>query len=336
MRLRIAFLLTLTALLVAGCTAPKEAAVAPSLPAVGADEVTPQSVTGSTGAVGGSVKNSPPTFVSYSPDATIGENRGGFVVVLQGSVKDKNAEQDVASIAVASVGPAVLGGTHVVTSAEKNATGEPGEFGADGFKVWSATLGDGILNFKYRQAFPAFTPAGVYNFTATVKDLPGSAATSAAAVITLSSFSDITISPTPVGADGASLAGQNWGQWVAEAGDKNVEASNYIKLVNTGDVGNSRIVIDLASQFVGASDPAFVIPAGSKVQFAWFEDTTPATSAPSEGTFTWLPANTESSVTVQFSGKGNVIYVKYRITELPEILPPQPYGISFTVTELAA
>ncbi|HEX2022343.1 MAG TPA: hypothetical protein VHH36_06490 [Candidatus Thermoplasmatota archaeon] len=329
---------TLTVLVVAavlaGCTSSQESANV-QLPSDD-DAIGQQSVTGSTGSVGGSVKNSPPQVLSVAPSATTGENRGAFTVVFTGAVKDRNTERQIASIAVSSTSPAALGGTHAVTNADTAATAEPAAFGADGFKVWTGTANDGVLNFKAQVVFPAFTPAGAYVFTATVADKQGESASLAAAAVAITSFSDITVNPTPVDAAGVALPGANWGAWEAEGGAQNVAATNYVKLVNTGDAPNARVVVDFDPAFRGAQDANFTIPVASNVQFAWFEDATPATTAPSEGTFSFQPANADGAITVAFTGKGNVIYLTYRIVQMPDVLPIQSYGISYTVTELPA
>lgn len=342
MVLRIAVALTVLAVLAAGCTAPTESAAKPSAPAPsgeaqasGTDDVVrPESVSGSPGSVGGSVRNSPPTSESFAPSATTGENRGGFVVVFTGAFKDKNAEAQIANLSVTGVGPATVGASHAVTSAETKAETEPAAFGADGFKVWTGTKNDGVLLYKFQQAFPAFTAVGVYDFRAYAFDAPGASGVSESVLVTLTAFSDITIGPTPVSAAGEPLPGQNWGQWEAEAGAANVEATNYLKLVNTGDTPDARVVVDFAGQFVGADDPSFAIGTAGNVQFAWFEDASPAATAPSEGAYSFAAANADAAVTVQFSGRGNVIYLTYRIAALPDVLPVQSYGIAFTVTEL--
>lgn len=322
----------LASVLVAGCNAPANTAVQPTTSTPGG--ITQQSVSGSSGTVGGSVSNSAPTVQAFAQSATTGENRGGFVVVFSGSVKDKNTEAQIKNVSIAGIGPAVLASSHEITVAERAATTEPASFGGDGWKVWTGTVNDGVLNYQYQRTFPAFTPAGTYVFNLRVEDTPGQVGLSSALSVVLTAFSDITISPTPVSATGAALTGANWGEWTAEAGATNVASSNYLKLVNTGDVANSRVVIDFAPTFIGASDENFTIPVASNVQFAFFEDTSPSTTAPNEGTFSFLTANADGSVTVPFTAQNNVIYVTYRIVQLPEILPVQSYGISFTVTEL--
>ncbi len=323
-------------LVLAGCTspdAPGASVDAPKTPTVD-DSVTTESVSGSTGSVGGSVKNSAPTVPTFTPSATEGENRGSFVVIFTGTIRDANTEKQIKNISVTGTGPQTLSSSHEVMADEVNALTEPASFGGDGFKVWTGTKNDGILNFKYQQTFTAFIPAGAYTFKARGEDTPHAVGLSGSVVITITAFSDITISPTPVAANGSALPGQNWGQWEAEAGATNVASTNYIKLVNTGDTASARVVIDFADSFVGATDSNFTVGVANNVQFAFFEDTTPGTTAPNEGTYSYLAANADGTVTVQFSAKNNVIYVSYQIVQLPAILPVQAYGISYTVTEL--
>lgn len=322
--------LLLTAVL-AGCTAPEGSILDMEDDAADMD-ISPAGVTGTKGTVGGSVKNSPPTVQSFTTSATQGENRGDFTITLSGSVKDANTENQIANISVHGVGGVTIAANHVVTADERAAASAPASFGPDGFKVWTGTKNDGVLEFQYRYTFPAFTPAGPYVFTAHVADTPGSAATSAPVTVTLTRFSDITIDPTPVGADGGALPGQNWGQWEAEASAQNVASSNYIRLVNTGDTPASRVVIDFADAFVGAPDANFSIPVANNVQFAWAEAAPGA--APSSLTFDYAPANSEGTTTVTFTAQNNVIYVTYRIVQLPDVLPVQSYGIAYTVTDL--
>lgn len=320
-----AFALILVAsLLVAGCSAPASTV----------EDVSTQGVSGSPGNVGGSVTNAAPYVASFTQSATTGENRGAFNLVLSGQIRDNNTERDISNISIVGRGPVALGANHAVTPPERAQSNEPATFGADGFKVWDATRNDGLLDFRYQQAFAAFAPAGVYTFQVFASDAPGGLAASAPLTVTITSFADITIGATPVSAAGETLTGRNWGEWSAAPGATNVESTNYLKLVNTGDAASTRVVIDFASAFVGASDANFTIPANSNLQFAWCEDTTPATSAPNECSLAYGATSPDGTVTVSFSAKSNVVYVTYRIVQLPSLLPVQSYGISFTVTEL--
>ena len=332
MDLRIALaLLTTSALLLAGCTDS-----APGATPDAEDLVQPAAVSGGSGGGGGSVLNSAPSVRAFAADRTTGENDGSFAVVFSGTVFDPNTENQIESIRIASTGAGVLAASHALTGAERAATAEPAAFGADGWKVWTGdSPHDGLLHWKHRQSFAIFSAPGVYAFRLTVTDQPGESGVSSPVEVTLQRFNLINVGAAPVDADGNPLTGQNWGQWSAQAGATNVASTNYLKLVNDGDSPDARIVIDFTeSAFRGAEDANFTIPLDGNVQFAWFEDVTPALTAPAEGAFDFGATSANGATTVSFTGKGNVVYVAYRLAALPEVLPVQPYGATFTVTEL--
>lgn len=325
--------LVLVTLVLAGCTGSTPGATPEGAPS--GDTLTQQAVAGGAGGSGGAVANSPPSITAFTADRTGGDNDGSLVVVFSGTAFDPNTEMQVQRLRVSATGPVALGSTHEVTAADRIAATEPGEYGPDGWKVWSAAPRDGILQWKYRQAFPAFTPAGAYTFVANVTDAPGRSGLSAPVVVTLSAFSLIEVGGAPVDLQGLPLAGQTWGGWTAEAGAADVASVNYLKIVNGGDSPTAAVVVDFTeSAFAGVEDANFSVPIDGNLQFAWFEDATPALTAPAEGAFTFLPASPNGATTVAFTGKGNVIYVAYRIAKLPDVLPAQPYAAAFTVTEL--
>lgn len=325
--------LVLATLVLAGCTGSAPGALPEGI--AEDDTLTQQAVAGGAGGSGGAVANSPPAVTAFTADRTGGDNDGSLVVVFSGAAFDPNTEMQVARLRVSATGPAALGSTHEVTPAERLAGTEPAEFGPDGWKVWTAAPRDGVLQWKYRQAFPAFTPAGSYAFVANATDLPGRSGLSAPVVVTLRAFSLIEVGGAPVDLQGIPLAGQTWGGWTAEANATGVASANYLKIVNGGDASAAAVVVDFTeTAFQGAEDANFSVPIDGNLEFAWFEDTTPALTAPSEGAFTFLPAGPNGATTVTFSGKGNVIYVAYRIAKLPDVLPAQAYSAAFTVTEL--
>lgn len=179
-------------------------------------------------------------MTAFAPDVTTGENRGSFAVTFTGSVKDRNTERQISNISVLSEGAGILGADHVVTQEEMRAASEPEAYGTDGFKVWTGTANDGVLNFRYRQPFAALSTAGVYVFNVRVSDVAGTSATwGTPASITITSFSDITLSTDPVTAEGIQVPGANWGEWDAEAGDTNVESTNYLKLARASGPAHS-------------------------------------------------------------------------------------------------
>lgn len=170
---------------------------------------------------------------------------------------------------------------------------------------------------------------------ATATDAAGAQASSGPATVTLVPFSLISVAAAPVTADGTPVVGGAWGGWQAAPGAEQVTSTNYLKLTNDGDEAQTRVVIDFTeSAFAGVEDAEFRIPINKNVAFGWWEDTTPLASAPNEKSFEFLPASVDGSVTVSFTGKGNIIYVGYRIAEFPAVLPKQSYGAAFTVTEL--
>jgi hypothetical protein len=136
-----------------------------------------------------------------------------------------------------------------------------------------------------------------------------------------------------VNAAGSPLTGQSWGAWSAAPGATNVTSTNYLKLTNDGDRPNPSVVISFSSPaFTGATDANWTIPINGHIQFAWAEGA--PTSIPSALTFTYGATSPSGSVTVNFAAKGDVVFVIYRLTDLPAVLPKQSYGAAFTVTEL--
>lgn len=291
-------------------------------------------MTGGSGGGGGRVGNAAPTVPSMSADRAAGDNGGGFVVTFSGEIADPNAERDLASVKVTGTGPAPVGSAAYAIP-QNRPDAEPAEFDPTGYKVWDAQRNDGKLQFRYRQTFAAFTLAGSYDFVATATDKDGASGSGTPARIALASFSLISVGPAPIRLDGTQETGSAWGGWSAQPGATNVPATNYIMLTNNGDKPDVRVVVDFTeASFRGAEDGEHTIPIDRNVQFAWFEDTSPATTSPAEGTFDFQPASTDGSVTVSFAGKGNVAYVGYRLVQLPPLLAKQSYSASFTVTEL--
>lgn len=333
-------------LFIAGCTSPAADLQAPSapapgeVPAEGADTLSPQAVTGGAGGTGGRVKDKLPTFSTVSLDRTTGDNSGSTQVVLSGSVTDANAEDDISFVRAFLVGPSgsTMSVNHTVTPAERNATSEPAAYpaGTNACKVWTATANDGTLQYKCRLTVTAFLLNGAYTPYVSATNPTGVTATSAAgAVFTVTRFSLVTVASAPVNAAGIAQTGANWGEWDAFPGDANVVATNYIKITNDGDTPNAQLIIDFTeATFAGAQDAGYTVPIDGNIQFAAWEDTSPSTTSPSEGTFTFGTASNTGSVTVSFSGNGNVVYVAYRIVQLPAVLKAQSYGATFTVTEL--
>src|SRR5438552_438723 len=150
----------LATVVVAGCNSPAET-----------NTIGVQSVSGGSGGTGGTVSASAPAVQSFAADRGSGDNGGSFVTVFSGTIFSPNGERHLTGLTVAGTGPTTLTTTHVITGSEQTATSEPSSFGSDGFKVWDGGAAkDGVLNFKFQQSFPVWTPAGTYSFAATTKD----------------------------------------------------------------------------------------------------------------------------------------------------------------------
>lgn len=290
---------------------------------------------GTSGTSGGSVGNAAPAFRTFSGSLANADNSGTSLEIFTGTVFDANGEKDLrqATLRVAVTGPATYVSNHTVTMPESTALDEPASFGADGWKVWSATANDGVLNFKFRFTFPIGTTPGTYAIRPTVVPAGGSAVDGTADSTVVAVFSEISLSATPVLPSGAASASNSWGLWTATPGAANVESTNFVKLVNTGQKATASVVLDFTEAGFTGPDANFTIPINGNVQFAWAE-LPPDTTAPSAGTYGWLAPSADGSVTVTFTGLNKVIFVKYRIAALPEVLAAQSYGASYTATEV--
>jgi hypothetical protein len=313
------------AIVVAGCAAPQ-----------GAEPLDPSAVQGGQGQGGGNVTNAPPAWQAFTGSLSTADNSGSSIEVFTGRVLDPNGERDLVTLTIARSGVVSGNSSHTITPQEANIPGaEPAAFGADGFKVWTDQPNDGVLHVKYRYTFPLGTPPGTATFTPRVEDKAHPPVQGPSDSTTVTLFSLLTVAPDPVGPSGNAQPGAGWGQWSAAPGATNVEGTNFIKITNNGQVAGAQVVVDFTeAAFVGQADLNFTVPIASNVEFAWWEDKTPLVTAPNEGTFAWLPANSDGSVTVQFSGLGNIIYAKYRVKALPAVLDAQSYGASYTATEL--
>jgi hypothetical protein len=295
----------------------------------------PEAVTGTAPGAGGKVKNSAPTVEAIAPDAAAVENDGAQAIVLRGSVLDPNGEKDLATFVMRLTGAASSSSTRTIVNGDTAASTEPVSFPADGWKVWTGTASrDGRLWFAFRFAVAAFAPTGAYQWSLTATDSKsnvGAKQTSA----TVSNFSRIAVDPFPVYLNGTASSTTSWGEWSATPGDTNVTSATFLRIRNSGAKPDPQIALDFnEASFVGATDPSFAIPINGNVQFAAWEDTTPATSQPSEGSFTFLPLAGQGTAILTFNGRGNVMYVQYRLATLPAILGEQAYGASMTATEL--
>ncbi len=333
----IALISIMIATTLAGCTDSAPAAVDQGDMGTpdGATDLDVEGVKGSgPGTGGGKVSDVPPTVTAFAGSLTTADNSGTSFEVFTGTLRDANGEGDFkgAVVTVALTGARTGSFSHTVTSQEANTlVDEPADYDANGFKAWTGTKHDGILNIKFRYSYLIGTAPGTYTFTPSVTPSGGTAIAGAVDTTLVEVFSEITISPDPV--DGAGNAVQtNWGGWTAEPGSTGVASTNYLKLVNTGQKSDATVVIGFSdSQFRGA-DANFSIAINGNIAYDWVEVDSGVT--PSAATFSTGSTSADGSVAVTFSALNKVIFVKYRVIELPEVLARQSYGAAFTATEL--
>jgi hypothetical protein len=191
---------------------------------------------------------------------------------------------------------------------------------------------EGGLSFACRFYAPRGADAGVYAVVVEARGADGGVADSRPIDVEVAPVTEITIG-APADASGNVSSIPVWGGWAARPGATGVSAANYFRILNTGDDPATRAVIDLGTQgFVGQYDARFVIPTQNNVEFAWFE--VPPGAAPAGHVLAWHNGTGAASDTLAFTQKGGVIYVAYRIAQMPSILPAQPYVASVTVTEV--
>lgn len=278
---------------------------------------------------GGQVSNKLPTVESFSNSAsTVNE---GTRDVLAGQVRDRNGESDLVALRVTTTsGPSVTA-TRLVTATDLAATLEPGTFDANGWKVWNTLPRDGRLDFKYEFPYPV-AAAATYVWEAQVADQTGAYQTGPAARLTVAVVIRLTVSP-PVSLSGALDINPRWGGWTADPGQTLLESTNFLKVTNTGATANQAFVMDFVDTHLrGVINPDESILIDGNLQVAWWEDLTPATTAPSEGVFVFGPTSPTGSATLSFTATGSVIYLKYRLVAIPDPLLDQDYQSNYTVT----
>ncbi len=317
-------------LALAGCTGPSNGSNAFD------------AVKGGSGSGGGSVEEVNAQILSFTGDLVTADNSGSSVEVFTATLFDANGEKSMAGLElfIEIRGAGEGSSSRIITQPEAvKGDPQPVEFDAGGWKVWSDAQRDGKLTAAFRYVYPLGTPPGAYTITMSLKDEGIVVATSAPDATAVEVFSEIAVDPTPYKADGSPATGPggapaNWGEWTARPGATNVESLNYIKLTNTGQDASASVVIDFSAAAFSGADANYTIPLDGNIQFAFFEDTSPGTSAPNEGTYVYGGASADGSVTVTFTGLGNIIYVVYRVVEIPAVVAAQTYGAAFTATEL--
>ncbi len=260
---------------------------------------------------------------------------GGAGVIVRGLVLAPDPAH-LASVGVRAslAGAPDLVALHLVSNADRKRPQEPGSFDADGCRAWRA--GEGSLGFACRLVPPRGAPSGRYALVALASDDAGGSAVSDALPLGIAPLRLVQVAGAPVDADG-NATGVAWGGWAARPGARGVPAANYVRIVNAGDDDNATAIVDFGTGgFRGALDPRFSIPTVGNLEFAWWEAKGANAQAekPRHGQFTWHePTAGGASERVQFTSKGSVIFLVYRIKAMPDVLPVQAYGASYVVTE---
>jgi hypothetical protein len=275
---------------------------------------------------GGTVENVAPTVETFT-------NRGtalneGSTDVFRGTVRDANGETDLVAIRVATVsGPSVTLARNL-TANDLNQTAEPASF-TGGWKVWNPTPEDGVIAFSVQHTYPVGA-VNQYTWAASARD-EGNFTSGPANTITVQIRFRITVTPGVVLQSGSTVLDQRWGGWSARPGDTNIESTSYVKVTNTGVNASQTFTLDFTdTAFAGTN--AATVPIDGNIQFAAWEDTTPDSTSPEEGIFTYGSTSATGSATFSYSAVDNVILVKYRLVALPAVVPDQTYTAAFTVT----
>lgn len=284
---------------------------------------------------GGSVSNVAPQVSATSCSATSLDNSGKHSQFFAGNISDANGESDMAAglVEIVISGPVSETLSYTIKTAETSRGSEPSAWGGQGWKVWSgeqAQDGDGILEYKARYQVRTGLPAGTYTVTPRFTPSGGETVVGAVCRFGVSTHTEIDVASEPVGEDGNPL-GQNWGMWNATPGQRNVNSTNYIRLRNIGQDPTQEVIVDFSdASLVGRDDARHSIPLNGNIQFAVCEVESVAIP-PSACTFDWGATSTTSSLTASFTGLDKVIYVSYRVLEVPAVLRAQGYGAAYTV-----
>ncbi len=313
------------------------------------------------GSGGGRISNSPPEFRSITMTSDTADNDGSSVVIVTMEMFDANGEVEFSE---ADMEMALSGARNEVFTGKMPTenflrTSEPSLYDLNGWKFWnSGEQLDGLVTGKFRYVIPEGTPPGELYFTPTVDQtvegggdgatglLGGSSSSDAEdpapesadqpAVLQVQNPRHAVINPWPVDSNGTEHVGEAWGNWSAAPGDENVVAANYMQIVNSGQDPNAMFIVDYSgTAFVGNEHRGEIpinLNGAPNIEYAWFEG--PPGAVPADGDFVFQPGNAEASLTVQFTDLDNVGYFSYRIVKVPDFLPPDTYGATFTITEV--
>lgn len=261
---------------------------------------------------GGLVKNVAPDLTKLTLDV-IGEGRHhvGFTDTISGEVFDANSEADIASVEVLLNG-ALDEDVKVVLS--------------------DADPKNGILEFSVTYTY---NELGTYAWTVKVTDEKEHSVTSDPVNVDI--VEPLTIPEHAVNADGSEAS--SWGGWSADPGDQNVAAKNFIKLVNSGVNPKQGFVLAFDEAFVG-EDEEYSILTENNIQFGILELASDA-AVPDldlESSFAWQESApgealiTSGTLEANFGDLDNIVYVSYRILQMPAVLADQVYSAGLTIS----
>lgn len=303
---------------------------------------------------GGTVVAEPPAFLSFAGNRETADNSGTSIAVLAGSLRSANGEHALTGgkLVLRIAGPDGVELEHRITGAEARASQEP-DSADGGWKVWSETSGDGVVRFSIAYTFPQGMAPGTYTLTPVWQPTEREDADEdekdaddgederdarevlgAPVTVVVSVFKSITLNGEPVDPLGRTSGQLNWGMWAARPGQTNVESTNYIRIVNSGQDARQGIVVDFTgAEFVGANG-LDRIPVAGNLEFAVCQ-LADAKKVPADcASWDFKPSTSDGSTSERFGGLGHVMFVKYRVKQIPDIVAAQTYSTAFTVDKL--
>lgn len=144
----------------------------------------------------------------------------------------------------------------------------------------------------------------------------------------------ILVSSDPVLANGVPDSGSNWGAWAALPGATHVEGVNYLQIRNVGTIAAEQVTLSFDTDYFAlVGDSSERINIDGNVYFASFQDTSPSTTAPNEGTFSFPGTpDGDGSITLTFSATQNYYYVTFKLGAIPDPLRDGVFTATITTT----
>jgi len=279
-----------------------------------------------------------PTGDQAAPTQFSDKNVGQLVVLNRGSLLSFTSASSSAAEEVGSPGTIVVAGSTVSTidvSATYTVTGGTATSGADYILAsGTVTVAAGTPSTTLPLSILDDT-RGEYPETITIT--LSAPANGGLGATTTHTFTIVDTDPWlltdawPVDADGDLIVGADWGAWEAEADVAGVTSMNYLRLRNNSPAATLGFAVDFVSAvFTGPG--AATLPLDGNIRFSWWEDTTPATSAPSEGTYAFGGLAPSGKVTGAFTGLERTVYVTYQVASIPALAEDGSYSSDFQIS----